>query len=113
MCSSGVWISAIAFASIDAGDAALVEDVRVGAAARERVGRREAAALERLGGERDGGLVLAEAVAAVRAVDLRLHLALLERGREGERLLHLAHDVGELRLVVARAPRPSACSARE
>src|SRR5262245_57051510 len=83
------------------GDAALVEDIRVGAPSREGIRRREAAAFERLRRERDGRVVLPEAVASVRAVDLRVHLALLERRRERERLFHLAHDVGELRLVVA------------
>ena len=35
MCSSGVWMSVMPFARLTHGEAALVEDVRVGAAAAE------------------------------------------------------------------------------
>ena len=55
MCSSGVWMSAIPFARFTHGEPALVEDVRVGAAAGERVGRLDAGALERRRGEPHAG----------------------------------------------------------
>src|SRR5207248_9788114 len=54
--------------------AALVEDVRVRAAAGEDVARRPPRALERARGDPDGQVVSPEAIPARRAFDLRLDL---------------------------------------
>ena len=93
--------------------AALVEDVRVRAAAGEDVARRPPRALERARGDPDGQVVSAEAVPARRAFDLRLDLAFRQRRGEGHRLEHLLHDVGELALVVAAGLRQKAAMLRD
>ena len=72
MCSSGVWISVIPFARLTQLQAACVEDVRVRSTAAQRVGRRVAGTLERLGREPDRRVALAEAVAR----EARPHLAI-------------------------------------
>src|SRR6185503_12433700 len=86
---------------VDALQAPLVEDVGVRAPAREDVGGLAADTLERLGGELDGEVVAAEPVPGRDARDLRLDLALLEAGGEGDGLDHLADQVGQLARVVA------------
>src|SRR5437763_9420959 len=85
---------------VQAGEPARVEDVRVRAAARERVRGLVTRALERGPGESHRLVLLAEAVAAEAGLDLRLDLAAGQRGGEGAGLEHLLHELGELALVV-------------
>ena len=95
MCSSGVWISAMPFARLTHGEAALVEDVRVGGAAGEREARlRGRCASSAAHGEPDDlvGSRL-KPVAAVALAHLRLDLALARAGRERDRVEHLLHEV--------------------
>src|SRR5215475_652399 len=89
-----------AVGEVEAGETALVEDVRVGRAAAESVARRVARPLER--GVRDPHdiFVALEPVALVALRDLRLDLAVLETGGERERVDHLLHEFTELALVV-------------
>src|SRR5206468_9452284 len=79
---------------------ALVEDIRVGSATAQAVARRVAGALERHVRDLDDGVVALEPVAAVALRDLRLHLAILEAGRERKRVDHLLDEIAELALVV-------------
>src|SRR5918994_7272056 len=84
---------------VEALQAALVEDVRVGRAA----GRLETdvvtGALERTQRELDDGIVSPEAVARVVGRDLRLEVALGEARRERRRLEHLLEHVRDLAVV--------------
>src|SRR5439155_20891565 len=85
---------------VQAGEPALVEDVRVGGPAAEPVARRVAGALESGVRYADDLVVPLEAIAAVALRHLCLDLAVLEAGCEGERVQHLLHELGELSLVV-------------
>ncbi len=80
--------------------ASLVEDVRVGRAARAVVDHLVAAALERPGGEHDRVVALRKAVAAIALPRARLDLAVGDGGGERDGVLHLADQVGQLVLVV-------------
>ncbi len=101
MCSFGVWISAMPFASTAHGETALGEDVRVGTSAGQREGRREPTSLERGHRQQDDGIRLAEAIRAVAAVGADVQLALGDGGSERATLLDLPDEIRELRLVVA------------
>src|SRR5215212_1248329 len=81
-------------------EAALVEDVRVGRATRERVRDVEAGATQPVGGERDGAVVAREAVPAVALPRRRLNLTLRDTGRERDGILHLLYERAERSLVV-------------
>src|SRR5919199_3171648 len=74
---------------IDALETALIEDVRVGAAATQAVAGLEARARERSRGESNGFLVAAKAVAAGARVDRGLDVALAELRCESDRFQHL------------------------
>ena len=84
---------------------ALVEHVRVGGAPAQPVARREPAALEGCVGDPHDVVVPFEAVALVALVHLGLDLAVLEAGRERDRVEHLLHDVRELAFVVRASLR--------
>src|SRR4051794_25629259 len=85
---------------IEARQAALVEDVRVGRAAAEAVARYVPGTFECGVGEANDLVVALEPVALVALGHLRLHLAVLEAGGERERIDHLLHQLAELPLVV-------------
>ena len=85
---------------VEAREPALVEDVRVGRAAAEPVARRVAASARARRARCERPVVALEAVAAIALRHLRLDLAVLEPGRERERVDHLLHELSELALVV-------------
>src|SRR4051794_15206974 len=71
---------------VDTGNAARVEDVRVGPAADVDRTRLESGALDSSRGKCEHGVVRLEAVAGVRLRDSRLDLALRDRSGERERV---------------------------
>src|SRR5262245_10130625 len=85
---------------VEARETALVEHVRVSGTAAEPVVRLVAAALERSMRIADDLVVTLEPVAAIALRHLRLDLAVLEPGREGEGVDHLLDEIRELALVV-------------
>src|SRR5919109_2792407 len=89
-----------AVGEVEAGEAALVEDVRVGGAAAQPVAGRVAAALERDVRDANDRIVGLEAVAAVALRHPRLDLAVFESRSEREGVDHFLDEVGELALVV-------------
>src|SRR5215211_1830286 len=88
-----------AVGEVQAGEPALVEDVRVGPATSERLAGLNADPPERGGGELYDAVVWPEAVAAVLLLDHRLDLAFADGGSEGERVDHFADEPRELPLV--------------
>src|SRR6266566_7510961 len=86
---------------VQALQASLVEDVCVGAAAAEPVGRLKTAPFQRGRGEAHRLVVSLEAVAPSARIDRRLDVTVAELGREGDRLQHLLDELPELALVVA------------
>src|SRR5439155_10433745 len=86
---------------VEALQTALVEDVRIGAAAAEAVPGLETGALQRGGREAHWLVVALEQVPACARVDLRLDVAVAELGGERDRLEHLLDELAELSLVVA------------
>src|SRR5262249_33165444 len=85
---------------VEALQAALVEDVRVGPAAAQPVAGLVAASLERGCRESHGLVVALEAIAAGALFDVRLHVALAKLRRERDGFQHLLDERAQLRLVV-------------
>src|SRR2546425_5535669 len=85
---------------VEAGEPALVEDVRVRRAAAQSVGGRVTAALERPVSDADDWISSLEAIALVALRHLRLHLTVLEACRKGERIEHLLYELVELAFAV-------------
>src|SRR6266566_4429752 len=86
---------------VEALQAALIEDVRIGAAAAEPVGRLKARPLQRGRGETHRLVVSLEAIASGARIDRGLDVAVTDLGRERDRLQHLLDQLAELALVVA------------
>src|SRR6266487_568936 len=86
---------------VEALQAALIEDIRIGAAAAEPVGRLKARPLQRGRGETHRLVVSLEAIASGARIDRGLDVAVTDLGRERDRLQHLLDQLAELALVVA------------
>src|SRR2546430_6616973 len=80
---------------VEALQAALIEDVRIGAAAAEPVGRLKARPLQRGRGETHRLIVPLEAIASGSPTDRRLDATDHDPGREPDRPQHLRHPLPE------------------
>src|SRR5579862_6016635 len=98
---------------IHTAQAPLVERVRVGRAAGERVAYRIAGPLQRACRETDDVVALREAIAAVLLAQRRRHLALRGGGCERARVEHLLHEVVQPALVVAACLREERAPLRD
>ena len=95
-------MSVIPFARLTQDRPLPVEDVRVGRAAGEAEPGVWPVRVERVDGEQDGEVVVAEAIARVLRLDRGLERAVGHAGRERRRVDQLLHDLGDA-VVVVRA----------